>query len=134
MATIRVAEPGMDGSLGCCRKEEKYRRRFLLVSLLVLFFSLDQIIIFQRLVDKNLIQGTLENWMFPCLAVACMAIPTLGTRPNIVLMAVLLGLSLFLISGSELIPWLVTPLQALGIFWVLVSGLEACGFSGLPRT
>jgi hypothetical protein len=92
---------------------------------------LDQIIIFQRLVDKNLIQGTLENWMLPCLAVACMAIPTLRTRPNIVLMAVLLGLSLFLISGSGLVPWLVMPLQALGIFWVLVSGLEACGFKAL---
>jgi hypothetical protein len=103
---------------------EKYRKRFLLVALLALFFSLDQIIVFQRVIDKNLIQGTLGNWMLPCLATACLAISTLRTRPNIILMAVLLSLSLFLISGSELIPWLVTPLQALGIFWVLVSGLE----------
>jgi hypothetical protein len=42
-------------------------------------------------------------------------------------MAVLLGLNLVLISGSGLIAWLVMPLQALGIFWVLVSGLEAWG-------
>jgi hypothetical protein len=111
---------------------KKYRKRFLLVSLLVLFFSLDQTIVSQRLVDKNLIQGTLGNWMLPCLALECMAIPTLRTRPNIVLMAVLLGLSLFLISGSELMPWLVTPLQALGIFWILVSGLVACGFRAVP--
>jgi hypothetical protein len=116
---------------------KKYRKRFLLVSLLVLFFSLDQIIIFQRLVDKNLIQGTLENWMLPCLAVACMAIPTLRTHPNIVLMAVLLGLrvllglSLLLISGSGLIRWLVIPLQALDIFWVLVSGLEVYQFKAV---
>jgi hypothetical protein len=117
----------------CALMDETYRKRFFAVSFLALVFSLDQIIVFQRLIDKNLIRGTLGNWMLPCLAVACMAIPTLRTRPNIVLMAVLLGLSLFLISGSELIPWLVTPLQALGIFWVLVSGLEACGFRAVPR-
>lgn len=78
----------------CAQKRKMYRKRFLLVAVLALFFSLDQIIIFQRLIDKNLIQGMLGNWMLPCLAVACMAIPTLRTRPNIVLMAVLLGLSL----------------------------------------
>jgi hypothetical protein len=122
---------------GSAEMTKKYRKRFLLVSLLVLFFSLDQIIIFQRLVDKNLIQGTLENWMLPCLAVACMAIPTLRTHPNIVLMAVLLGLrvllglSLLLISGSGLIRWLVIPLQALDIFWVLVSGLEVYQFKAV---
>jgi hypothetical protein len=110
---------------------ETYRKRFLFVSFLALFFSLDQIIVFQRVLDKNLMRGDVENVMFPCLAVVCLGIPTLRTRSHILLLGVLLSLSLFLLPPSELFPRLVIPLQSLGIFWILVSGLRTAQ-SGAP--
>ena len=92
-----------------------YRGRFLFVGFMALFFSLDQIVLFQRVMDKNLIRGEVEVLMLPCMAAACMCIPTLRTRTNIILLAALLPLSLLLIPGSELLPRLVIPLQSLGI-------------------
>jgi hypothetical protein len=105
---------------------EKYRKRFSLVSLLVLFFSLDQIIVFQRLIDKNLIQGALGNWMLPCLAVACMAIPTLRTRQYCSDGPVAGFKSLpHLRLGTD--PMARYPTSSPGHLLGLVSGLEACG-------
>jgi len=103
---------------------ETYRGRYLFVGFMALFFSLDQIVLFQRIMDKNLIRGEVEVLMLPCMAAACMCIPTLRTRSNIILLAALVPLSLLFIPGSELFPRLVIPLQSLGIFSVLVSGLE----------
>jgi hypothetical protein len=105
------------------QKGERYRARFITVSLLALFFSLDQIIVFERAIDKSLVRGELAALMFPCLAAACLAIPTLRKRFNFVLLAALLPLSLALVSSSTLLPWLVLPIQAMGIFWILNTGL-----------
>jgi hypothetical protein len=109
----------------CAKLDETYRKRFLLASLLTLFFSMDQIIVFQRVIDKNLVRGEVENLIFPSIAALCMLIPILRTRSNILLLGLLLPLSLLLIPPSELFPRLVVPLQSLGIFCVLVSGLAA---------
>jgi len=112
-------------SWACAQTGEAYRKRFLFVSLLALFFSLDQMIVFQRVEDLSLLRGEVENFMFPCMAAICMWIPTLRTRSNILLLGALLPLGLLLIPSSELLPRLVIPLQSLGIFYVLVSGLMA---------
>ena len=105
------------------QKGERYRARFITVSLLALFFSLDQTIVFERAIDKSLVRGELAALMFPCLAAACLAIPTLRKRFNFVLLAALLPLSPALVSSSTLLPWLVLPIQAMGIFWILNTGL-----------
>ena len=102
-----------------------YRGSFLFVGFTALFFFLDQIVLFQRVMDKNLIRGEVEVFMFPCMAAACIWIPPLRTRSNILLLAAFLPLSLLLIPVSQLLPRLVIPLQSLGIFSVLVSGLGA---------
>jgi hypothetical protein len=102
-----------------------YRGRLLFASFMALFFSLDQIILFQRVTDKNLIRGDVEVLMFPCMAAACIWIPPLRTRSNMIVLAALLPVSLLLIPDSELLPRLVIPLQALGIFSFLASGLAA---------
>jgi hypothetical protein len=93
---------------------------------------LDQIIVFERVIDKNLMRGQLATLMFPCMAAACLAIPTLRTRPNFVLLGALLPLSLGLVLSSKLLPWLVLPFQSLGIFWVLSTRLA--GIMGPART
>lgn len=116
----------------CARKAEMYRTGFFVVSLLALFFSLDQIIVFERVIDKDLIRGDLAILMFPCMAAACLAIPILRTGCNFVLLGALLPLSLLLVSSAELLPWFVLPLQSLGIFWVLSTGLA--GIVGAART
>jgi hypothetical protein len=115
------------------QKGERYRARFITVSLLALFFSLDQIVVFERAIDKSLVRGDLAALMFPCMAAACLAIPTLRTRSNLVLLGALLPLSLALVVSFKLLPWLVLPLQSLAIFWVLSSALsEIAGAACAP--
>jgi hypothetical protein len=118
----------------CAQKGKMYSKHFLLASFLAFFFSLDQVIVFERVIDKNLIQGTLGNWMLPCLAVVFMGIPKLRTRFNILLLEALLPLGLLLIPPSDLLPWLVMPLQSLGIFWILSTGLVATGHDALQNS
>ena len=107
----------------CAKSNESCKKRFLLASFISLFFSLDQIIIFQRVIDKNLIRGEIEYLMFPCIAAVCISIPILRTRFNILILVLLMALSLLLIPSIALLPRLVIPLQSLGIFCVLASGL-----------
>jgi hypothetical protein len=109
----------------CAQLGEAYRNRFLLVSLVALFFSLDQIIVFQRVIDTGLRLGVVEECMFIGLTVACMSIPMLRTQVNLFLVMLLLPLTLHSVFPSELFPRLVIPLQSLGIFSILVSGLVA---------
>jgi hypothetical protein len=109
----------------CAQFARDYRRAFFLASFLAFFFSLDQIIVFERIIDKQLVRGELGNWMFPCLAFVCMAIPELRTRSNLIIVGTLLPLGLLLkVPSLEIVPWLVISLHSLGIFSVLVSGLE----------
>ncbi|NIM96731.1 MAG: hypothetical protein GTO24_01210 [candidate division Zixibacteria bacterium] len=103
------------------KTEVTHRKHFQIAGLLALFFSLDQIIVFQRVVDMSLLRGTIENLMFPCMAAVCMSIPTLRTRSNITLLVALLALGIFLIPSSDLFPRLVIPLQSLGVFYLFVS-------------
>jgi hypothetical protein len=117
----------------CAQKAEIYRGGFFVVFLLALFFSLDQIIVFERIIDKNLVLGNLSSLMFPCLAAACLAIPTVRTRCNFILFGALLPLSVGFFFSSNLLPWLVLPVQSLGIFWVLSSELaETAEVAPLP--
>jgi hypothetical protein len=109
----------------CAQLGEAYRNRFLLVSLVALLFSLDQIIVFQRVIDTGLRLGVVEEFMFIGLTVACMSIPMLRTQANLFLVMLLLPLTLHSVFPSELFPRLVIPLQSLGIFSILVSGLVA---------
>ncbi len=102
----------------------QWRLRWLCASLFSLFFSLDQIIVFQRILDKELIRGHIEMLMLPSLAVVCLMIPSLRTRANLLILALLLSMSILFVYPAELIPRLVIPLQALGIFWVVVSGVD----------
>ena len=99
-----------------------YRNRFLLASGLALFFSLDQIIVFQRVLDINAVRGEIEKLMIFCMAAACLSIPILRSRRNLFLFAALLTLNLAFIPASEVYPWLIIPLQALGVFFILVDG------------
>jgi hypothetical protein len=119
-------------SWACAQAGGAYRKRFLFASALALFFSLDQLIAFQRALDASLTRGGIENFMFPCMVAVCMWIPTLRTRFNILLLGALLPLGLLLIPSSELLPSLVIPLQSLGVFYVLVSGLIATSVAREP--
>jgi hypothetical protein len=105
----------------CARRDTMYRSGFCALALLALFFSLDQIIVFERVIDKGLAHGALAILMFPSLAAACLAIPSLRTRTNFIVLSALLPLSFTLVFSPTLLPWLVLPLQSLAIFWVLVS-------------
>jgi hypothetical protein len=109
-----------------------YRSGFCALSLLALFFSLDQIIVFERVIDKGLTHGALAILMFPSLAAACLAIPSLRTPTNFIVLGALLPWSLTLVFFSGLLTWLILPLQALAIFWVLVS-VCAIGFCAFPN-
>jgi len=109
------------------RNEGLYAKRLLLVCLLALFFSLDQILVFERITDKNLVRSGLGNLMFPCMAVASLAIPTLRTLPNFIVLGMLLPLNVLLFFPSEFLPWFVLPLQSLGIFWAVTSALPEVG-------
>jgi hypothetical protein len=114
----------------CAQKATMYSGRFLFVGLVCLLLSLDQIVVFERVLDKNLIGGALITWILPGVAIACLSIPTLRTPSNVFLIGGLLLLSLLPVSPSELFPWLVIPLQSLAILWVLTSGLME--MTGLP--
>ncbi len=105
------------------RRESRFRREFLIAGLAALFFSLDQIIVFQRVMDLSLIRGNVEKLMFPSMVALSMAVPSLRSRSNILLLSALLPLSLLLVTSSELVPRLVIPLQSLGIFYVMTGGV-----------
>jgi hypothetical protein len=108
----------------CARRFHVYRGRFLVVSAIALFFSLDQIIVFQRVVNLELTRGEVEKLMIWCLAAACLTIPLLRTKDNMIVMSGLLLLSGALIPTSELLPRLIIPLQSLGIYCVLAACLK----------
>jgi hypothetical protein len=113
------------------RQGGRYGKHFCLASILALFFSLDQIILFQRGMDKDLIRGDVGSLMFPCMAALCLAIPILRTRANLLLLGTLLLLSTLLIFSSDLLAWLILPLQSLGIYYVIASAPAAAGFECL---
>ena len=46
-------------------------------------FSLDQIIVFQRILDMSLLRGQIELLMLPCMAFMCLRIPVLRTPTHI---------------------------------------------------
>jgi hypothetical protein len=108
----------------CAQKLERYRIGFLAVALLALLFSLDQIIVFERVIDKNAVLGEVAVAMFPVMAAACLMIPILRTRVNYLFLVALLPWSFVLISSSPLLAWVVLPVQAMGLFWMLSNGLE----------
>jgi hypothetical protein len=110
----------------CARRDEHYAKHFLCASLLALFFSLDQIIVFHRVFDMSRLWSGFDDYLFPCMALVCVCIPPLRCRSNMLLLGVLLLLSgiLPLLSASDLLVRLIIPLQALGIFWVVSSGLR----------
>jgi hypothetical protein len=110
-----------------------YRIPFLLGSGLALFFSLDQIIVFQRALDIHAVRGEIEKLIMPCMAAACLSIPILRTRRNILLLAGLLMLNLAFIPPSELFPRLIVPLQCLGVFFILIDGCEPYVGAAAPR-
>jgi hypothetical protein len=111
------------GMVAWARGGGVYGARFLGAALLAWFFAFDQIIVFQRVTDMNVIRGEVERLMFPCLAAVCLSIPPLRTRLNVLLTVTFLPWSLVVLPGSELLPRLTIPLQALGIFYMVVSGL-----------
>ena len=114
------------------QRADRYKRYFYLASFLAFIFSLDQIILFQRMMDKNLIRGELGSLMFPCMAAVCLAIPSLRTRANLFLLGMLLLLSPFLMLASDLLAWLVIPIQSVGVYYILASGLAVPG-SAAPQ-
>ncbi len=116
----------------CAQKGERYRDGYIVAFLLAFIFSLDQIIVFERVIDKSLIVGTTAALMFPCMAAACLAIPTLRTRFNCILFGALLPLSVGLLFSSNLLPWLVLPIQAMGLFWIL--SIELAEITGAAYT
>jgi hypothetical protein len=117
----------------CAQNGERYRDGYIVASFLALVFSLDQILVFERVIDKSLIFGEMAAFMFPCMAAACLGIPTLRTRFNFVLFGALLPLSIGLFFSSKLLPWLILPIQSFGIFWVLSSALsEEAGVTRVP--
>jgi hypothetical protein len=89
----------------------------------LIFFALDQMIVVQRVMDRHLLRGETAMLMFPCMAAACLSIRTLRTRENMILVGLLLPLSLLFAVRSELLGWLVVPLQSLAIYWILTSAL-----------
>jgi hypothetical protein len=107
----------------CAKASSVSSTRFLVAAALALFFALDQMIVFQRVTDMSIVRGDIEKIMFPCLAATLMSIPILRTRENMLCIGALLGLSLLFIPTSELLARLIVPLQALGVFWILASGL-----------
>jgi hypothetical protein len=107
----------------CAEKAPLCRDGFRLLSLLAIVFALDQMIVFQRVMDQHLLRGEIGMLMFPCMMTVCMSIGTLRTRQNMILASLLLPLSLLFVLRWELLAWLVAPLQSLGIYWILTSAL-----------
>jgi hypothetical protein len=107
----------------CAEIAEGYKTGFRFLSVLAIFFALDQMVTFERLFDRHLLRGVIGTWMFPCMAAACLSIRPLRTRENMILVGLLLPLSLLFAVRSELLGWLVVPIQSLGIYWILTSTL-----------
>jgi hypothetical protein len=107
----------------CARYSSSYRSLFRYGACLALFFSLDQIIVFQRVLDMSLLRGQVELLMLPCMALICLCIPVLRTPTHLWLFAGLMLCSGFLSIPSLLLPRLIIPLQALGVYYVMISGL-----------
>lgn len=99
-------------------------RRYAVIAAVAFFFALDQIIVFQRVVDMQLIRGRVEVLAFPLLAVLCLAVPALRTGRNMILAGALLLLTPLLAFPWETVPRLVLPLQCLGIFRLLVAAYD----------
>jgi hypothetical protein len=107
----------------CAHHTSPYQSLFRYAAFLALFFSLDQIIVFQRILNMNLLRGQIELLMLPCMALMCLRIPVLRTLPHVCLFAALMLCSSFMTLNSPLWPGIVIPLQALGVYYVMVSGL-----------
>jgi hypothetical protein len=107
----------------CAEKATWCKDGFRMLSFCLIFFALDQMIVFQRVMDRHLLRGETAMLMFPCMAAACLSIRTLRTRENMILVGLLLPLSLLFAVRSELLGWLVVPLQSLAIYWILTSAL-----------
>jgi hypothetical protein len=65
------------------------------------------------------------------MAALCLAIPSLRTRANLLLLGTLLLLSPLLMFSSDLLAWLILPLQSLGIYYVIASAPAPADFDGL---
>ena len=138
VATVPVAEnrgtpatwlPFVCLNLACmaawtgAQHERRYNNRLLIVSAVALFFALDQIIVFERILDISIVRGRLANIMFPLMAGALLWIPDVWKRINLAIMSVLLILGMSHSLASEAALTFVIPLQALGVFWILTSAL-----------
>jgi hypothetical protein len=112
------------GTAWACRRfVEKYKKRFLLVSCLALFFALDQIIVFERIFDRTAAYSALGILMFPTAALLCLTIPPLRARPAFfVLLGAFLFELLFIFDSTLMV--FVMPIQCWAIFSVLAYELE----------
>jgi|GEM_PF-3972807 len=101
----------------------KHKNRFLLLASLAVFFAIDQILVLERVMDKNLIRSAaIGSAMFPCMAAVCALIPTLRSKSNMLLVALFFPLSFFSFPSSNLMLWIILPLQCLGIYYIVASG------------
>jgi hypothetical protein len=113
------------------RQGGQYRRYFYCASVFAFIFSLDQILLFERVLDKDLIRGAAGSLMLPWMAALCLAIPILRTRANVLLLGALALLSPLLLFSSHLLAWLIVPLQSLGIYYVIASAPAAAEIGGV---
>ena len=105
------------------REELAYRNRFLIASALSLLFSLDQIIVFERILDMTIMHSRIEKIMFPIMAGVLLCIPYARTRFNVLLISLLSLVSVVMVSSSKAVWAFAVPLQSLAIFWVGASML-----------
>lgn len=102
------------------RKATRGRPPLALLAVVALAFSADQIMVLQRLSNPRLAHSFAEIFMLPILGALALATPAFRTPRTALVLAALLALDLaFLLSGSRLVPWIVDPLQALGILFIV---------------
>jgi hypothetical protein len=73
-------------AFACSRFVLQYKNRFLFISGLTLCFALDQIIVFERILDRTAAYSALGMLMLPSVGLLCLTIPTLRARPSILIL------------------------------------------------
>jgi hypothetical protein len=105
------------------RKGARDRVTLGLLAALALAFSADQIMVLARLSNPRIAHSFGQIFMLPVLGVLALSVPGTRSPRSALLLAALLALDVaFLLSSSRLVPWILDPLQALGIF-VVVAGM-----------
>jgi hypothetical protein len=113
-------------ALRAARDGQAARGRLILLGMLALFFSLDEVAVLERDQNVRLMRSVLEIWALPVLGGVAMLVRRLRSWQNAILLGTLFVVGYpVLVQGGRLWPWLAAPIQMWGLLHVLIRGL-AC--------